>query len=304
MHARPGRIAKASRWTDCLRRCEPCQVGISNARVNPTIIFGDPTLNVPQPLRDGVAETLAVALNERNRENKRRKFGFSTSEDALTWVVFRYLHDSGQLLDALRRAGLPIPEGATRIEAMLLWGVPVPFDRTANARGWLLRARLEEIADRLGEGRTSRTEPDVVIDLGTCLIIIEVKHRSPTDVKVASYAGWDRYYPTGGAPPYGARLRASGCYELARNWRFGLELVVGSDRAFTLVTLGPDDLFRGEAGEVLDRFEEWLPADGRTTFSRLRWKDLLRSITDRPGWLLEYVRDRGYAVEEGADGDR
>jgi hypothetical protein len=91
---------------------------------------------------------------------------------------------------------------------------------------------------------------------------------------------------------------------LARNWRFGLELIAGSDRPLTLVTLGPDDLFRGEAGEVLDRFEEWLPADGRTTFSRLRWEHLLRFISDRPGWLLDYVRDRGYSVGEVADDGR
>jgi hypothetical protein len=41
IHPRPGRIIKAGRWTDCLRRRERCRVGISNARSNSTILHGD-----------------------------------------------------------------------------------------------------------------------------------------------------------------------------------------------------------------------------------------------------------------------
>ena len=147
----------------------------------------------------------------------------------------------------LRRAGLPIPGRAPRPEAALLWGVPIPPDRAGDDRGWRLRGRLEAIADRLGEDPRSRTEPDVVIDLGPDgVVVIEVKHRSPTDVKDGAYAGWDRYYPADSPLPYAPAVRASGCYELARNWRFGLELAAEPDRPFTLACLGPDGLFRGE----------------------------------------------------------
>ena len=172
------------------------------------MLFNDPRMNVPREVRVGVIEALGLALNVRNRANKKVKFGFSTSEDALTWTVFRHLHETGTLLNSLRRAGLPIPDGAARPEALLLWGVPIPPDRAGDDRGWRLRARLESIADRLGENPNSRTEPDVVIDLGEAgIFIVEVKHRSPTDVKAAGYGGWDRYYPAGSPLPYAASVR-------------------------------------------------------------------------------------------------
>ena len=69
------------------------------------------------------------------------------------------------------------------------------------------------------------------------ILIIEVKHGSPTSVKPESYAGWDRYYPIASPLPYASALRASCCYELARNWRFGLELSANPDRPFMLVCL-------------------------------------------------------------------
>jgi hypothetical protein len=252
-------------------------------------------MNVPPEVRGGVVETLALAVNERNRANKAIKFGYSTSEDALTWTVFKHLHESGTLLNVLRRAGLPIPDGAARPEAMLLWGVPLPPDRAGDGRGRRLRARLEAVADRLGEDPRSRTEPDVVIDVGDFgVFVIEVKHRSGTDVKAAGYAGWDRYYPAQSPVPYAAAMRASGCYELARNWRFGLELAADPPRPFTLACLGPENLFRGRGAEVLRPFEECLPNGGPARFQTLAWGTLLGAVGDTPEWLVRYVAARGY----------
>ena len=45
--------------------------------------------------------------------------------------------------------------------------------------------------------------PDVLIDFGAYgLFIVEVKHRSGTDLKAVNYAGWDRYYPANSRLPY------------------------------------------------------------------------------------------------------
>jgi hypothetical protein len=300
LHPRPGAAIVPTTWRDCLRRCPDCELGLSNARINPTVLFNDPRMNVPPEVRGGVIEALALALNVRNRANKKVRFGFSTSEDALTWTVFSFLQGSGQLLEVLRRAGLPIPDGVSLPEALLLWGVPIPLDRVGDDRGWGLRDRLEKIADRLGESPRSRTEPDVVIDLGDLgVLIIEVKHRSGTDVKSSSYAGWDRYYPENSPFPHAASVRASGCYELARNWRFGLELAADPARHFTLVCLGPEGLFRGEGAEVLRPFESCLPRDESARFQRLTWGTLLGAVGQTPEWLVRYVRERGYSITTG-----
>jgi hypothetical protein len=293
----PGEAIAPKTWHDCLRRCSGCELGLSNARTNPTVLFGDPRMNVPQEVRGGVLEILDRSLNERNRANKKIKFGYSTSEDALTWVVFKYLHDSGQLLKVLRRAGLPILDGDYRPHSLLLWGVPLPLNRTDNGRGWRIREQLETISDRLGENPISRTEPDVLLDLGESgIFIIEVKHRSPTDVKAAEYGGWERYYPPESPFPYAADMRASCCYELARNWRFGIELAAVSPRPFTLACLGPDGLFLGTGADDLRPFENCLPSEGSARFQKLGWNRLLGAIEEAPDWLVRYVEARGYTI--------
>jgi hypothetical protein len=297
LQARPGGIVKAQSWLDCLRRCLKCEVGFSNARTNPTVIFNDPLMNIPQQVQEGLLETLGSALNERNLTNKKTKVGFSTSEDALTWTVFKYLSDSGQLMGVLRQIGLPITDRATSIEALLLWGVPIPIEGKVNNCARRLRKRLEAISDQLGEDPRSRTEPDVVIDLGRDgVLIIEVKHRSGTDVKAGDYVGWDRYYPTSSPLPYASSMRGSFCYELARNWRFGLELAAKPSRPFTLACLGPDELFCGEGARIIRPFEACLPMDGTARFQKLRWGTLLGAISKPPRWLVQYVESRNYTI--------
>jgi hypothetical protein len=172
------------------------------------------------------------------------------------------------------------------------------MDEELNPNGWELRRFLESISDQLGEDPTSRTEPDVIIDFGACgLFIIEVKHRSGTDLKRVNYPGWDRYYPVDSPLPYAAAVRFSECYELSRNWRFGLELSANPTRPFTLVYSGPDTLFH--SGE-LAAFEAALPTSGTAQFMTLTWNHLLGSTNERPQWLAEYVQSRGYDFEREA----
>ncbi len=292
LHPQPGPIVPAFRWTDCLRRCEPCQIGFSNAQLNPTIIHGPPQdRNVPLDVRAGAQEALNCALNLRNQENKLTKFGYCpSSEDALTWTVFKFLHDSNQLTRSLRLIGLPLPGSDDPPRATLLWGVPIPFDLQANPDGWVLRSKLISISNWLCEDPLYRTEPDVVIDLGDSgIIIIEVKHRSRTDTKAPGHSGWSNYYPEGSPFP------ASQCYELARNWRFGLELALSLRRPFSLVYLGPHGLFRDDAA-LLAGFEACLANDAMTRYRSLCWDAFLGAIADRPNWFVQYIRSRGYPV--------
>jgi hypothetical protein len=297
LHQQPGEPVTATSWDTCLRRCDAHRVGFSNAGVNPKMIYGHPQdRNVPEEVRSGALETLSVALNVANRPNKITKFGFSTSEDALTWIVFNFLHKEGRLAQALRTAGLAISEQLREPDAMLLWGVPVPLDRGISPRGWELRQQLEAISDALGERRNKRTEPDVLLDFGPDgIFIIEVKHRSGMTPVPPEDPRWMTYYPL----PYAGCIRASRCYELARNWRFGLELQGEQPRPFTLVYLGPESLFQGERAAVLQPFEECLPQEGNARFQRMHWNVLLHAIPNPPGWLLHAVHLRGYLNDLG-----
>lgn len=47
----PGEAIAPKTWHDCLRQCSKCKLGLSNARTNPTVLFGDPRMNIPEEVR-------------------------------------------------------------------------------------------------------------------------------------------------------------------------------------------------------------------------------------------------------------
>jgi len=284
-----GEIPTANRFEDCRRRCETCGVGASNASRPPvTYIYRDPLSNIPIESREGADEALSQSINTRNRPSKLRRFGFSTSEDAVTWVVFTYLLRSGQLVGALRRSGI-IPEhvSASAAPSFLLWGSPI-----FGARGAELRNQLVDVCAKLGEDAGSVSEPDVVIDFGDAgLVFAEVKYRSGNDMKSSAYRGWSRYMSAPWVAWEIEETKASGCYELARNWCL-LKALAG-DRPSTLVNLGPANLFRGKEGRRLDRFSAALNTDERSRFVKISWPDLLGSdFGNRPSWFVQFCRGR------------
>ena len=281
----------ATQFDDCLRRCEPCEIGASNA-ANPeavTYIHRDPLGNIPMESREGASEALAQAFNVRNRESKRRRFGFSTSEDAVTWVVFTYLLRSGRLLGALWRAGLIAEKSLTAVPTLLLWGVPLD----SGTRGAEIRKQLSDLCTSLQEDPNSFSEPDVIIDLGEHgLMFIEVKHLSGNDLKPNDYPGWSRYVSESRLTWQIEDVKASGCYELARNWCL-LKSLAG-ERPASLVNLGPARLFGGAEGARLDRFVKALCTDEQSHFRKVTWSDILGAGRgDMPDWFVQYCRGRG-----------
>jgi len=253
-----------------------------------TYIHRDPLGNVPSESREGAIETLAQALNVRNRESKLRRFGFSTSEDAVTWVVFTYLLRSGLLIEALRRAEL-IPDGIVTAEpTLLLWGAPIE----RGARGAEIQRQLSDLCASLHEDPNSFSEPDVMVDLGAQgLIFIEVKHLSGNDLKPADYPGWSRYASAHWLSWRIDDVKASGSYELARNWCLLKGLAAG--RPASLVNLGPGRLFCGAEGARLDRFVTALGTDKRSRFVKLTWENLLgKCLVEVPDWFAQFCRNR------------
>jgi len=285
---------RAIDYESCLRKCGPCGLGFSNAFTGNakllTIIHRDPFTSLPAHISDGHERVLANSFNELNRLSKAKKFTFATSEDHVTWTVFRHLQLAGKLRFVPANLGLIVTSKVDPI--MLLWGSPVPAD---DAAGRQICDKLRSISEKLREESMQRSEPDVILDFGVAgIILIEVKHRSPNDVKRADYPNWSRYLNGARAFQSEDEVRRTGMYELARNWRFAFELAGG--RPFAVLNLGPGRLFSGEKGRRLDAFIATLTQSEHNRFVTATWKQFLQGFGPLPDWLKHYLADRQVAV--------
>lgn len=135
-NARDG-ARRASDFQSCLRRCEVCGIGLSNANTDDldrlTIIYRDPFASLPDWIREGCEQTLAQALNVKNRRVKQAKFASSKSEDHITWTVFRFLQHTRTLGKTLGQVGIGLSTDKAHEPTLLLWGVPVPNDDPLGA---------------------------------------------------------------------------------------------------------------------------------------------------------------------------
>lgn len=278
----------ARHFAHCARKCVRCEIGASNAHKQgtETWICREPLKGIPVEIREGAMETLRSAFNERNRRNKETRFGFSTSEDAITWVVFAYLVRSRGLTPALERLGLITSEPRVGTPTVLLWGVPI----NNYARGEVLKAELRDACRSFTENESSFSEPDVVVDFeGEGVLFIEAKYLASNDKKPADYSGWERYAEADLTWNYEA-VRNSGYYELARNWCL-LNRLAGA-RPKTLINLAPSTLFTAAEQTRLGRFFDAIRAAPNAKFTRLTWRNLLDGVVDRPKWLNEFCSSR------------
>jgi hypothetical protein len=159
-----------------------------------------------------------------------------------------------------------------------------------------IQKQLSDLCANLQEDPNSFSEPDVIIDFGLDgLFFIEVKYRSGNDFKPSDYRGWSRYENAHRMAWRIDDVKASGCYELARNWCL-LKTLAG-DRPATLVNLGPSKLFLGAEGRRLDCFDKAIGTHERSHFRKITWSDLLgKGLVDVPDWFSQFCRDRGLDV--------
>jgi hypothetical protein len=249
---------------------------------------------VPAEVRRGALETVKQALNELNRENKRIKFAFESSEDAVTWTVFRYLQDSQHFRSTLQHLHIKSAMDTSTEPTLLLWGVPVPLD---NSPGWDIQRRLVEVSNRIGEKPRRRSEPDVILDFGDAgLVFVEVKYRSRNEFVRESYPHFRTYLKETDAFVDAGVVRHSGRYELARNWRIGWELAkLTGSQSFTLMNLGPAGLFEDKKErQHLVMFRSGLFSDQEHQFLTATWPAFLGGIPGPwPRWFEDYVNCRG-----------
>ena len=287
-------VRPAGSFAECLRRCAVCGIGFSNSSTvgAETIIYKNPHDNVPEEFRAGFIEAIRLSVNKHNLANKETKAAFSTSEDALTWTVFRWLQTEGRLRAACSALGIDIAKRASNEPTLLLWGTQVPNPNdSASQLGSILAeisADLEEVADR-------RTEPDIILDFGDVgVVFAEVKFRSGNEFTDPKYTSWDRYLqrPDSSAFRDPNGVRENGLYELARNWRFACEVSRKLNVPVGVVNLGPERLFKGPGGVALEGFVSLLNQDPRHQFYRITWQQLFEASGEVPGWFPAYAVEK------------
>jgi hypothetical protein len=266
-------------WESLAFRCLDCGIGYSNA-TNPEArvrIVRDIDQAVPGEVHDGLQAALAEALNVRNRPSKRNAFCSASSEDAVTWTVFRGLDLIGRLARVAQAITPDHPD--SREVDLLLWGVPV-----AGPDGAAIRDQLIAVSDELGEASKSRSEPDVILVTETHVVFIEAKTGSRNDVN-ASSNGWATYLKDEALFRGEAkRVQEAGYYELVRNWVIGNRLADKLGRDYLLVNLGPSPL-----AQDVQCLTPLLGTTAHRSFSHLRWVQLLQEAEPLPQWLSDHV---------------
>ena len=267
-------------FADCNYVCQVCRVGYSNSQTEAsrTMIYANHLENLPNgpdALRTDLERCLANAANVRNRDNKRNKFAFATSEDALTWSVFWYLSHTNQICHALG-------DRCVSTTALLLWGCPINDDPSG------LTTLLHQIqVNELGEAPNSKSEPDVIIETESHLYFIESKYGSPNSCK-PEYRHWDTYLRTETIPLFGTpqiKIQQAGFEELTRNWVIGNMIANRINKRFELINLGPCaiEASSNQFAELINQTD----ADYRF----LSWTRLMDKITI-DDWFREYLNSK------------
>jgi hypothetical protein len=148
---------------------EPCGDPPASFRASPTYVLENALDNfiVGQDL-------IAEAIDGRWGKAETGRLGNETSEDALTWNVFRSLQEAGCLGVAARV--LVDTEAAAEPE-LYLWGHRLTLER---AESW---TELQAVRDELEPGLAQQTEPDAGLHIeGWGWVLIEAKFGSGTDV--------------------------------------------------------------------------------------------------------------------------
>ena len=88
----------ATSMADCFYQCTDCSVGYSNSKIpeDRTLIFDSWERNIPKEVHPELVPCIERSLNEKSRPKKLDRLAFESSEDAVTWTVFRHLQQQSQ----------------------------------------------------------------------------------------------------------------------------------------------------------------------------------------------------------------
>jgi len=284
IYPQKGNIKITNSYNDCLRRCERCEIGFSNSKSKPTIIYNNYFENIPELLRQDLDISLNNSINEMNRNNKKNKFGFSTSEDALTWSFFKYFVMTNNFGELLKILNIESKESTFDI---YLWGTNIC--KAKNNIDFI--DKFIAVSDSFNEALSRRTEPDVIIKLKDKLVFIEVKYLSPNELKKEE-GKFKKYL----VPDVKEKeVIESEHYELFRNWAFASKLSNGNN--YELINLAPQKLFNDKNKNKLIQFENSLNSKNGK-FRKISWEEVLDKTNDaeNESWFKEYLAKKLTAI--------
>ena len=277
----------AERFADCYFHCPNCGVGYSNTDdvSRRTKIYPHWDRNIPNEVHDGVEQTLECALNEASRPKKANRFAFETSEDAVSWTVFRYLFEKGEMTKSL---GF----GDEQLRLLLFWGVAWPLGQDER-----VREALVGILRQLRESRKYFSEPDVIVVTDERVVFIEAKY-TQDNTRQPNHERFGRYLESNGDLfcASSQEIESTGYYELVRNWVIGNLLARHFDKQFTLINLGLP-----HCRDSAQAFGEQV-AEGAGEYRFATWADMIERI-DRPMsmWFADYLQSRSLHTASESD---
>ncbi len=277
-------VITAQSYNDCIRKCLRCGIGYSNAKYNPKIIYKNIEDNIANEIKDkNIEDIINKSLNIRNRPTKLNKAKISTSEDALTYSFMKYLIESNQITKLIKIIDSTIKE-FNNIE-VYLWGVNIVNNNIEK-----IETLKTILVKKYKENLNSLSEPDIIITGDTFTIIIEVKYKSPNEVKNTN--SLHKYIRNNF---YDDLEKAIECehYELIRNWTILNELE--EDNAI-LVNLGDIKLFNDKNKLKLEYFEKSLNQNNKRKFIKLKWEELFHSDIYFSDTMKKYLKKKFFKI--------
>ena len=252
-----GKKPSAKKYEDCIRKCNQCEIGASNGE-NFSYIYKDYKKNIPLEFQNNLESTLNNCLNIRNRKNKKIKIGFSSSEDAVSWIFINYFIQQNKL--NLLQEVLNLD---TKIHEIFLWGVP--------QLGKLKNDNLKKICRDLKEAENSFSEPDIIIVCDKEITFIEVKVKSENEIKDPLKKDFDKYLNNDFYKNKNI-AKKSRLYELIRNWT--ISHYFSNGKTVKLINLAPQNKFRNDT----KLFKKSL--NHPDNFIKLAWEDVIGKLNN------------------------
>lgn len=265
---------RAHSYSECFYVCQACRVAYSNSKkeADRTLIYDRWERNIPEQIQSGLLELLPQSLNNTSRPKKLDRLAFKTSEDAVTWTVFRHLQDR-HLIEPI--FGISRPR-------VYFWGAEYPARPEGHVEP--VAETLRGLLLSLGEHTDRLSEPDLMLVSENDLIFVEVKYRS-LNSRQREYKNFGRYLKKApGMFRSPIQVSRAGFYELTRNVVIASALA----KALRIANWKVVNLASTRCQKSAVEFQKLLTTPNHFEF--WSWNQLLASIpTPRAAWFQDYL---------------